>query len=516
MKHGFVRLAAAVPEIQVASPLYNKVEICSVMDAAYAAGVHVLTFPELSLTGAACGDLFFSEKLLQDAETALLDIAAYSAGKQMLTFVGAPVRCGSRLYNCAAAVCDGRIVRVIPKKILPASGDLDQARHFSVLPAEQSVSIGGQDVLLTDTPLLCDTMPGLAVGCLIGEDFTTAAADRLASHGANVLVHLSASAEIIGREDWRRTLAKAVSGRLICACVSADAGDTESSTDMVFGGHCIVAENGAVLAERLPFGDGKLLSAVVDVQHLHHDRMKNTAFAMTPASGAAFSLRSADTDLTGVIDPCPFLPASSDPAAVCARILEIQSRGLARRLTAAHASGAVIALSGGLDSTLALIATVCAMDLLGRDRRDILSVTMPCFGTTGRTRGNAEELALQFGTDFRCVDIKEAVDLHFRDIGHDSADLSVVYENAQARERTQIIMDIANGTGALVIGTGDLSELALGWATYNGDHMSNYGTNGGIPKTLVRHVVRYYADSCEEQGQTRLAAVLRDILATPV
>ena len=524
MKHGFVKLTAAVPEIRVASPLYNKEEICSLMDAAYANGTHVLTFPELALTGATCGDLFFSDKLLQDAQTALLDIAEHSAGIHMLTFVGLPLRIGAKLYNCVAMVQDGHICGITAKKTLSASGDLDQARYFTSPEPDKHIYIPlcGMGHYLSDAAICLEGVPGFAAACLIGEDFTSAEADRLAKNGATVLVNPCASAEIIGREDWRRTTALAQSGRLLCATVTACAGETESTTDMVFGGHCIVAENGVIKAENPPFSGGpfggsKLTSAVVDTQHLAHDRLRDSVFPVNhPMTEAAFSLPLTETDLTGVIDPCPFLPKNTDPDAVCARILEIQARGLARRLTAAHASGAVIALSGGLDSTLALIVTVKAMDLLQRDRKEILSVTMPCFGTTTRTRGNAEELALQFGTDFRCVDIKEAVDLHFRDIGHDSADLSVVYENAQARERTQIIMDIANGTNALVIGTGDLSELALGWATYNGDHMSNYGVNGGIPKTLVRHVVRYYAEQCQKTGQDKLASVLLDILATPV
>ena len=516
MKHGFIKLGAAVPAIRVAAPLYNKEEICRLMDEAHAAGVHILVFPELCLTGATCGDLFFSEKLLSDAETALDAIIAHSAGMQMLVYVGLPLRCGGKLIDAAAAVCHGELISVTAKKLLPASGDLDQARYFAAPPEGAFVTAAGRTVLLTDGVLTCADLPDLSVGCVPGEDPARAAS--LCAEGAVILVSMTADAEIIGREDWRRTSVKALSGSGVCAVVQANAGETESTTDMVFGGHCILAENGVIKGENPPFGGADLTTAVVDIQHLRHDRRKTTTIPAAPYTGfAGFTLGDADTDLTGVIDPCPFLPAgtATDADARCARMLEIQARGLAKRLSAAHASGAVIALSGGLDSTLALIATVKAADLLGWDRKKILSVTMPCFGTTTRTRGNAEELAMQFGTDFRCIDIKEAVDLHFRDIGHDSADLSVVYENAQARERTQIIMDLANGTGALVIGTGDLSELALGWATYNGDHMSNYGVNGGIPKTLVRHIVRYYADLCESSAPA-LASVLRDILATPV
>ena len=515
MKHGFIRLGAAVPAIRVGAPLYNKEEICRLMDEAYAAGVHVLVFPELSLTGATCGDLFFSEKLLCDTETALLAIAEHSAGMKMLTYVGAPVRYGNKLLNCAAAISDGQILALTAKKNLPAAGDLDQTRHFAPAPDGAAVVLLRElRYLISSDPVFCIEQPELRITARIGEDLSPCPE-------ATVLAHLSAAAEIIGREDWRQTHLKALSGQGICAVVSAETGETESTTDMVFGGHCIIAENGVIKGEALPFsapfGTSSLTTAVADVQHLCHDRMRTNTFPVVSDSViAGFHLNGQETNLAGAIEPCPFLPADADGDARCARMLEIQARGLARRLSAAYASGAVVALSGGLDSTLALIVTVRAIDLLGWDRKKILSVTMPCFGTTGRTRGNAEELALQFGTDFRCVDIKEAVDLHFRDIGHDAADLSVVYENAQARERTQIIMDIANGTNGLVIGTGDLSELALGWATYNGDHMSNYGVNGGIPKTLVRHIVRYYADVCEKEGLTALASVLRDILATPV
>ena len=514
MKHGFIKLGAAVPEIRVAAPLYNKEEICRLMDEACAAGVHILVFPELCLTGAACGDLFFSEKLLSDAEEALAAIIAHSAGMQMLVYVGLPLRCGTGLIDAAAAVCCGELIAVTARTLLPAAGDLGPARHFAAPPEGAFLTAAGHTVLLTDKPLTCAALPELSVGCVLGDDPARAAS--LCADGAVILVNLTADAEIIGREDWRRTMAKSLSGSGICTLVRANAGETESTTDMVFGGHCILAENGVILAENPPFGRTALTTAVTDIRHLRHDRMQTGTFPVSPCAAiAAFPLGNTETDLTGVIDPCPFLPADADAAARCARMLEIQARGLAKRLSAAHASGAVIALSGGLDSTLALIVTVKAVDLLGWDRKKILSVTMPCFGTTGRTRGNAEELALQFGTSFRCIDIKEAVDLHFRDIGHSASDLSVVYENAQARERTQIIMDIANGMNALVIGTGDLSELALGWATYNGDHMSNYGVNGGIPKTLVRHIVRHYADLCASDTPA-LAAVLRDILATPV
>lgn len=495
MKHGFVKVAAACPTLQVASPLYNKVEICALIDKAAAAGVQVLVFPELALTGATCGDLFFSEKLLTDTESALQDVAAHTQGKNMLVFVGLPHREDGLLYDACALLYDGEVVDYIHRQhFAPAMADeLNLSRYFAT----------GEELL--PKRFSCPALPELTISCAIGDDLTADVAGTL-------VVHPMAVAETIGREDYHRAVTKAISAQAVCALVTANAGETESTTDMVFGGHCLIGENGNLVAEALPFSGEKLTTAVIDVQHLTHDRMKRqlrpVATLDTPVA-----LALTDTDITGSIDPCPFLPKTADPTAVCGRILDIQAHGLAKRLRAAHASGAVVALSGGLDSTLALIATVKAIDLLGWERTKILSVTMPCFGTTHRTRSNAEDLAVEFGTAFRCVDIKAAVDQHFLDIDHDPTNHNVVFENAQARERTQIIMDIANGSGALVIGTGDLSELALGWATYNGDHMSNYGVNGGIPKTLIRKVVAYYADTC---GKEKLAAVLRDILDTPV
>lgn len=495
MKHGFVKVAAACPTMQVASPQYNKVEICALIDAAEAAGVQVLVFPELSLTGATCGDLFFSEKLLMGAETALSHVADHTAGKHMLVFVGLPHREDGLLYDAVALLYNGEVVDYIHRQhFAPAMADeLNLSRYFAA----------GDELL--PKRFTCPALPELTITCAIGDDLTAEVAGTL-------VVHPMAVAETIGREDYHRAVTKAITGQAVCGLVSANAGDTESTTDMVFGGHCLIGENGNILAEALPFSGEKLTCAVLDIQHLTHDRMKRQLRPVA-AIDTPVALTLCDTDITDAIDPCPFLPGTADASAVCSRILDIQAHGLAKRLAAAHASGAVVALSGGLDSTLALIATVKAIDLLGWERTKILSVTMPCFGTTHRTRSNAEDLAIEFGTDFRCVDIKAAVDQHFLDIGHDPENHNVVFENAQARERTQIIMDIANGSGALVIGTGDLSELALGWATYNGDHMSNYGVNGGIPKTLIRKVVAYYADTC---GKEKLAAVLRDILDTPV
>ena len=519
MKHDFIKFAAAVPEVSVAAPEKNEQEILSCIREAAEKGVHVLCFPELSLTGCTCGDLFLTDALLDSAENALFRLVEASAAWDVLVFVGVPLRRLNKIYNCAVGFSCGKILGIVPKVYLSAA----DRRYFA--PGEDGgIRLRDKTYVFGDFLFTCANQPALSVGCLIGSEWESAAPRlrKMTASGATVAVCPGGSPEIVGKEGYRRSLAVAQSGMHTCALVYSGAGEGESTTDYVFSGHSLIASGGTILKEKLPFTEEKLICAVADVQHLCHDRQKNGGAEKEtsdmPVPGiVTFSAGYTETDLTGVLAKRPFIPEKEeDKRDVCSRILEIQARGLAKRLRASLANGAVVALSGGLDSTLALIVAVRAMDILGRSRGDILSVTMPCFGTTSRTRSNAEELAQEFGTAFRCIDIKEAVDLHFRDIGHDAEDHSVVYENAQARERTQIIMDIANRDGSLVIGTGDLSELALGWATYNGDHMSNYGVNGGVPKTLIRYVVSYYADLCEEGGKVRLAQVLRDILDTPV
>lgn len=523
MKHGFIKLAAGVPELTVAAPKKNISSIVSLIERAYNEGSAVLVLPELTVSAYTCSDLFFADTLISDSENALREIIASTDGKKMLTFVGLPVRYRGKLYNCAAVISDGRLLGIVPKSNIPNYSEFYELRQFT--PADDKngeITLAGFTVPFGTKQLFCcDEMPSLRVGCEICEDMWVPYPPSTchAAAGATVIVNLSASNETIGKDDYRRCLVKALSGRQISAYVYADAGETESTTDIVFSGHSMIARNGSIIAENPPFGKKSLITAPVDLFHLEHDRRRMNTYPHEARDGytvTAFSLDLTETDITGRIDPRPFIPGgNADKRTVCAKILDIQCRGLAKRIKAAYAKTCVIALSGGLDSTLALIVTARALDLLGRPHTDITAVTLPCFGTTSRTRSNAEQLALSFGTSFRCIDIKEAVDIHFRDIGHDANDLSVVYENSQARERTQIIMDIANAEGGIVIGTGDLSELALGWATYNGDHMSNYGVNCGVPKTLVRHIVSYFADECEGENPT-LAGVLRDVLATPV
>ncbi len=523
MKDGFIKLASAIPGVTVASPSENARRICDLIDRAYDGGAALVAFPELSVSAYTCGDLFLTDSLLNNSEAAISRIAEHTAGKDMLVFVGAPVRHMGKLYSCAVAVSNGELLGVVPKSNIPSYGEFYEARAFSPAPADISeVCLCGKTVPFgTDIIFACREMPSFTVACEIGEDLFSVSSPASAhvAAGANIIVNLSASSETVGREEYRRLAVKSASSSFISAYVCANAGTGESTTDLVFSGHSMIAENGRIIAENPPFGGAELVFGVVDIQHICHDRMKMNTYAATTRSHRPvyFSLQLIECDIDGVIERSPFIPRSeTERRAACGRILDIQAHGLAKRITSARAGGCVIALSGGLDSTLALLVTARALDILARPMSDILTVTMPCFGTTGRTRSNAEALAAELGTTFRCIDIKEAVDLHFRDIGHDPSDLSVVYENSQARERTQIIMDIANADGSLVVGTGDLSELALGWATYNGDHMSSYGVNGGVPKTLVRHIVSYCADMYAESGRDALAGVLRDILATPV
>lgn len=528
MKHGFITLSAGVPEVSVAAPTKNAESICRLIDEAYEKNAAVLTLPELSVTGYTCSDLFFSDSLIKSAERAVENIIEHTKGKKMLVFVGVPVSAYGKLYNCAAVVSNGELLGLVPKTNIPNYSEFYELRHFTPAPETDSVvRFCGRDVNFGVHQIFsCAEMPSLRVSAEICEDMWVA--DTPSTHhamaGATVIVNLSASNETVCKDAYRKMLVTSASGKLICAYVYADAGVGESTTDIVFSGHSMIAQNGAVTAETLPFageyGKSRIITSVCDLMHLEHDRRRMNTVKPEYAEKytvTEFSLDIKDTDITGTINPRPFIPGGrEDKKAVCSRITDIQAAGLAKRIRASHAKGCVVALSGGLDSTLALLVTAKAFDMLGMSHKAITTVTMPCFGTTSRTRSNAEIMALELDTSFRCIDIKEAVDIHFRDIGHDPSDLSVVYENSQARERTQIIMDIANADGSLVIGTGDLSELALGWATYNGDHMSNYGVNAGVPKTLVRHIVSYFADEAEEGGKESLARVLRDVLATPV
>ena len=522
MRDGFVKVAAGTPKIRVADCGHNADQIIALMKEAGAQGVKVLALPELCVTGYTCGDLFLQGTLLDGAERALGRILEETKGLDMLTALGMPVRCKNKLYNCAVVIQKGAILGLVPKTCIPNYGEFYEGRWF-VSPSDKlrghDLGLAGLPTRIESDPLLikCGSVPGLVIGVEICEDLWAPEPPsvRLAAEGATLILNLSASDEVAGKADYRRSLVTGQSGRLVCGYVYADAGEGESSTDLVFTGHNMIAENGTLLAESR-FSTGLTVSEI-DVARLAYERQRMNTYTFQPSEQWIYpeycDFEQEETTLTRPISPTPFIPADAgDRAARCEEILKIAALGLKKRLEHTNASCAVVGLSGGLDSTLAILITALAFDMLGRDRKGILAVTMPCFGTTKRTRSNAEVLAIELGTDFREVNIGKAVEQHFADIGQSMEDQSVTFENAQARERTQVLMDLANQRGGLVIGTGDLSELALGWATYNGDHMSMYAVNASIPKTLVRHLVAYEADRLGR----RAGEVLRDILDTPV
>ena len=520
MKDGFIRVTALTPKIRVADPEYNAEQIMKEMDAAVKKGARILVFPELCITGYTCQDLFLQETLLEGAKEALRRIAAHTAGTDALMFVGLPLEKEGKLYNAAAVLQDGRVCAFVPKTALPSYAEFYETRHFTPAPESVSfLSFDGKEVPFGQKILFaCDCVEGLTVGCEICEDLW-AAQTPSTSHclaGATVIVNLSASNETVGKDSYRRQLVTATSARLVTGYVYASAGDGESTQDLVFGAHNLIAENGVLLAEAKRF-ENQGVYGDLDIHRLRHERRRMNTFPAPEEAGyltVPIHMKKEELSLLRSFPRQPFVPAAGgERARRCEEILAIQAHGLKKRLEHTKSGCAVIGISGGLDSTLALLVTVRAFDLLGLPRSDIRCVTMPCFGTTDRTYENACRLTRTLGASLTEVNIQEAVRLHFRDIGHDEAVHDVTYENSQARERTQVLMDIANAHGGLVIGTGDMSELALGWATYNGDHMSMYGVNAGVPKTLVRHLVRYYADTC---GNEELSAVLSDVLDTPV
>ena len=524
MRDGFIKVAAGTPQIKVADCRHNAEACFTLMREAAKQGVKVLVLPELCLTGYTCGDLFLQDTLLQGAEEALATVLEATRNLDMVTALGLPVRnkWDNKLYNCAAVIHKGEILGLVPKTALPNYGEFYEGRWFaSGQGVEAYIRLCGQDVDLCARQLFgCQSMPNLVIGVEICEDLwgTQPPSGLLSAAGATVMLNLSASDEVVGKAEYRRALVTGQSARLVCGYVYADAGEGESTTDMVFAGHNLIAENGALLAERR-FACGLTVSEI-DVDRLVYERRRmNTYTASKEAleiGRVNFDLDTEETRLTRRFSPTPFVPEdSADRAERCDEILKIAALGLKRRLEHTHAAAAVVGLSGGLDSTLAILIAAVAMKLLDRPASDIIAVTMPCFGTTDRTRDNAVELAGRLGATLKRIDIGEAVKQHFKDIGQSMDNHDVTFENGQARERTQVLMDIANQCGGLVVGTGDLSELALGWATYNGDHMSMYGVNASIPKTLVRHLVSFVAgDKVAEDP--RLSHVLEDILDTPV
>ena len=521
MKDGFIKVAAGTVDVAVADVVSNTAQVIARMREADAAGVNLLTLPELCLTGYTCGDLFFSDCLLGAIEPALAEIAAASKDLYPVTAVGFPLRFGGKLYNCAAVIHGGAILGVVPKTYLPNYGEFYEQRQFSSANAlgdgAIALTLCGQTVPFgTELLFCCAGMPDYTFGVELCEDLWVPCppSTRLCAGGAAIILNLSASDEVIGKADYRRTLVSATSARLACGYVYSSASPTESTQDMVFSRHHLIAENGTILAENEPFADTPLLISEIDVQRLMHERHRTTSYDTLPGlQPVYFCQQLRQTALTRPIAPNPFVPPYDEQLRARAEaILRIQSQGLKKRVEHTHARTVVLGISGGLDSTLALLVCVRAFDLAKRSRKDIQCVTMPCFGTTKRTKSNAVRLCEELGVSIREVNITAAVRQHFADIGHDESVHDVTYENCQARERTQVLMDIANQSGGLVIGTGDLSELALGWSTYNGDHMSMYAVNCSVPKTLVRYIVQYEADS----STGALRGVLLDILDTPV
>ena len=517
MKDGFIRVCAATPDIRVADCAYNEKNIMNLMDEAYEKQVSVLVFPELCITGYTCGDLFLQDVLLKAAQDSLRHIVSHSAGKNMLVFVGMPFMHKGKLFNVAAAICDGRLLGLVPKKNIPNYSEFYEMRHFT--PGMDECVDTALGVKLGSRLLFrCENIEELVVGAEICEDVWVACPPSTyhAQAGATLIVNCSASDETTGKDIYRRALISGQSARLVCGYIYANAGEGESTQDLVFGGQNLVCENGNVLAETRRFKNGTAI-AELDLQRLVNERRRMNTYTVNTGDDyeiVDFALEKYDIGLTRYYARTPFVPSSKvDRDVRCEEILSIQAMGLKKRLAHTGCRNAVIGISGGLDSTLALLVTARAFDSLSIPRENITAVTMPCFGTTDRTYNNAVELTRRLGATLTEVNIKEAVRIHFRDIGQDESVHDVTYENGQARERTQILMDIANKSGGMVIGTGDMSELALGWATYNGDHMSMYGVNCSVPKTLVRHLVKYYADTC---GDSSLREILEDVLDTPV
>lgn len=566
MHNGFIKVAAVSPMVKVADVEFNLQQIKLKLDTCFDKGASIVVFPELSLTGYSCGDLFFQSSLLSRAKRALFDLAEYTQDKEGLIFVGLPLEKDGKLYNVAAAISDGEILGIVPKANIPTYGWANEGRYFAQgsYAVDDIVLLDGavngadtthaNDASLSYTVVpfganqlfTCSAIEGLSVACEICEDLwvpnTPSTSHALA--GANVIVNLAASTEIAGKAAQLEAMIKAVSSRLKCAYVFASAGAGESTADVVFGGRCYVAEDGKIISINLPFEAG-YISTEVDVEMLRVLRRKMSSFSAGMSTltstgcvwnaedyvTTSFYLKQREIFLSRVINPNPFLPGGFyDRESFLEETFKTQVMGLAQRYTHIGIKDAVIGLSGGLDSTLALLVTVKCFDLLGLDRKGIHAVTMPCFGTTDRTYTNACNLAKELGVTLKEVDIKASVLRHFEDIGQDVNCHDVTYENAQARERTQVLMDMANMVGGIVIGTGDLSELVLGWATYNGDHMSNYSVNASVPKTMVRLLVEWLSEQGEtiigsgmggdklygDCAWTNIRDILRDVLDTPV
>lgn len=522
MKDGFIKVAAATPKIKVADPAYNTEEILKIIDETEKNGANILVFSELTISGYTCGDLFLQQPLLTECKNQLLRIVKATENKSMLVVVGCPIVIKQKLYNCAVVISDGSILGIVPKTHLPNYSEFYELRHFtSGEGLEEDLWFGeefGYVNVAVNQLFKCKEIPELVVACEICEDLWVPLPPSTyhAMEGATVICNPSASVETTTKESYRRSLVSNQSARLLAAYIYADAGEGESTQDVVYSGHHLICENGSVLAEAKRFTN-EIIYADIDVQKLAAERRKMTSFPGGQTEDyfeQEFSLEVKENKITRTFPKAPFVPDNQDERDKrCDEILSLQSMGLKKRLEHTNCKHAVVGISGGLDSTLAVLVTARAFDLLDIPRENLICVTMPCFGTTDRTYQNAVSLIKELGATLKEVRIEKAVRQHFADIGHDENNHDVTYENSQARERTQILMDMANQYNGMVIGTGDMSELALGWATYNGDHMSMYAVNCSVPKTLVRYLVLYYAETTDNK---KLSEVLMDVLDTPV
>lgn len=523
MNYGFVNVAAAIPSVRVADVKYNMSEVTTLLFKAVAEGVEVVVFPELSLTGYSCQDLFAQQTLLVAAEEAMVQLLNDTQQLDVIGIVGAPVPYRNLLLNCGVVFQHGRILGIVPKTFLPNYNEFYEKRWFASSDDINTSVIyyAGNVNTITPDPQLFVTDSGVKFGVELCEDLwaPTPCSNTLALAGADIVFNLSASDELIGKHHYLLSLLSQQSARMLCGYVYSGCGFGESTQDVVYGGNALIYENGTCLARSKRFSlDAQLVVSSIDVERLRAERRKNTSFVMAqrgvePRCFETDSVSSHTFKLNRTVDAHPFIPKAADMAESCEEIFNIQVAGLAKRLVHTHCQNVVVGISGGLDSTLALLVCVKTFDKLGYDRKGIVGVTMPGFGTTDRTYNNALTLMQSLGITIREISIRASVTQHFKDISHDINVHDVTYENGQARERTQILMDISNQVGGLVIGTGDLSELALGWATYNGDHMSMYGVNGSIPKTLIKYLVRFVADSGIDQQSHD---TLYDILDTPI
>lgn len=519
MRHGFIKVAAATPSIKVADCAYNADRILSLVKEAHEEGVHLLVLPELCITGYTCGDLFFQQALIESARECAIKVAS-RVPRNMVVVFGAPVELRGKLHNCAIVACAGKVLGIVPKINIPNYQEFYEQRWFTpALPNEESVEFGDDKVYMGGKLIFtCNQIPYFRLACEVCEDLWVPNPPSVnhAINGATVIANMSASDEVTGKSAYRFNLVQGQSARLVCGYVYADAGEGESTTDLVFVGNNMVCEDGLCLASHSMKPD-TLLVTELDLQRLEHERRIRNTFVTTNDKQyryIGFDIELGETSLTRVVDSHPFIPSNDGEAnRRYEEVLTLQALALKQRLTHTGCRSAVIGISGGLDSTLALIATVKAFDMMGLDRGNITCITMPCFGTTAKTRSNAVILSERYGCTVMTIDITAAVLQHFADIGQDPEVYDVTYENSQARERTQVLMDVANKNGGMVIGTGDLSELALGWATYNGDHMSMYAVNASVPKTLVRKLVEYTARTTDD---SILSDTLKAILDTPI